>query len=112
MQSYGWPGNVRELKNMVQGLAVTCVENVIQPSHLPFAGILPDRPSENAAAMPAVQFDGRTYKEIIKDMEGVVLQAAMRKYGNIANIAKELSVDRSTIFRKIKDLEKKGLKFD
>ena len=67
---------------------------------------------ENAAAMPAVQFDGRTYKEIIKDMEGVVLQAAMRKYGNIANIAKELSVDRSTIFRKIKDLEKKGLKFD
>ena len=62
--------------------------------------------------MPAVQFDGRTYKEIIKDMEGVVLQAAMRKYGNIANIAKELSVDRSTIFRKIKDLEKKGLKFD
>lgn len=112
MQAYGWPGNVRELKNMVQGLAVTCVENVIQPSHLPFAGILPDRPSENAAAMPAVQFDGRTYKEIIKDMEGVVLQAAMRKYGNIANIAKELSVDRSTIFRKIKDLEKKGLKFD
>ena len=45
-------------------------------------------------------------------MEGVVLQAALRKYGNIANIAKELQVDRSTIFRKMKELEKKGMKFE
>jgi transcriptional regulator with PAS, ATPase and Fis domain len=82
------------------------------PAHLPFAGIIPERASESSAAMPEVQFDGRSYKEIIKDMEGVVLQAAMRKYGNIANIAKELAVDRSTIFRKIKELEKKGVRFD
>jgi transcriptional regulator with PAS, ATPase and Fis domain len=112
MQAYGWPGNVRELKNMVQGLAVTCAESLIMPAHLPFAGIIPERASESSAAMPEVQFDGRSYKEIIKDMEGVVLQAAMRKYGNIANIAKELAVDRSTIFRKIKELEKKGVRFD
>jgi len=110
MQSYGWPGNVRELKNMVQGLAVTCTENVILPTHLPFA-CLP-KAGEGNEALSTVNFDGRTYKEIVKDMEGVVLQAALRKYGNIANIAKALQVDRSTIFRKMKELEKKGMKFE
>ncbi|MBR3880416.1 MAG: sigma 54-interacting transcriptional regulator [Mailhella sp.] len=110
MQSYGWPGNVRELKNMVQGLAVTCADSVILPSHLPFA-CLP-KAGEASEALSTVNFDGRSYKEIVKDMEGVVLQAALRKYGNIANIAKALQVDRSTIFRKMKELEKKGMKFE
>ena len=95
---------------MVQGLAVTCTENVILPTHLPFA-CLP-KTGEGNEALSTVNFDGRTYKEIVKDMEGVVLQAALRKYGNIANIAKALQVDRSTIFRKMKELEKKGMKFE
>ena len=48
----------------------------------------------------------------MKDVEGVVLRAAMQKYGNIANVARELNVDRSTIFRKVKELEKRGVTFD
>lgn len=108
MQHYEWPGNVRELKNMVQGIAVTCSENIIQPSHLPFMSVL-SAGTEKENALPAISFDGRTYKEIMKDMEAVILKAAMRKYGSIANVAKELQVDRSTIFRKVKDLEKKGV---
>lgn len=108
MQHYEWPGNVRELKNMVQGIAVTCSENIIQPSHLPFVSVL-SAGEEKENALPAISFDGRTYKEIMKDMEAVILKAAMRKYGSIANVAKELQVDRSTIFRKVKDLEKKGV---
>ena len=111
IQNHDWPGNVRELKNMVQGLAVTCAENIIQPSHLPFVSTLSAR-AENDNSLPAISFDGRNYKEIMKDMEAVVLRAAMHKYGNIANVAKELQVDRSTIFRKVKELEKRGVTFD
>lgn len=111
MQAYAWPGNVRELKNMVQGLAVTCADGIIFPSHLPFSGSLSSPCAESGEVLPPVNFDGRSYKEIVKDMEGVVLREAMRKYGSIANIAKELNVDRSTIFRKVKDLEKRGVKF-
>ena len=111
MQAYDWPGNVRELKNMVQGLAVTCSESVILPSHLPYTCPGGALWGEERGDFPKIEFDGRSYKEIMKDVEGVVLQAAMRRYGSIANIAKELSVDRSTIFRKVKDLEKRGVKF-
>ena len=111
MQVYDWPGNVRELKNMVQGIAVTCSESVILPSHLPYTCPGGALWGEERGDFPKIEFDGRSYKEIMKDVEGVVLQAAMRRYGSIANIAKELSVDRSTIFRKVKDLEKRGVKF-
>ena len=92
-------------------LAVTCAENIIQPSHLPFVSTLSAR-AENDNSLPAISFDGRNYKEIMKDMEAVVLRAAMHKYGNIANVARELQVDRSTIFRKVKELEKRGVTFD
>lgn len=111
MQRYEWPGNVRELKNMVQGIAVTCAEHTIQPSHLPFVSTLSAR-EEKENTPPAIAFDGRNYKEIMKDMEAAVLKAAMRKYGSIANVAKELQVDRSTIFRKVRELEKRGVHFN
>ena len=110
MLHYSWPGNVRELKNMVQGLAVLCPDEIIGPSHLPFAASMPGYGTENDEASPIV-FDGRSYKDIMKDVEGVVLRAAMQKYGNIANVARELNVDRSTIFRKVKELEKRGVSF-
>ena len=70
------------------------------------------RAGESDNALPPISFDGRNYKEIMKDMEAVVLRAAMHKYGNIANVARELQVDRSTIFRKVKELEKRGVTFD
>ena len=111
MQHYSWPGNVRELKNTIQGIAVLCPEEVVQPSHLPFAASMPGYATENDASSPIV-FDGRSYKDIMKDVESVVLRAAMHKYGSIAGVARELDVDRSTIFRKVKELEKRGVTFD
>ncbi|WP_298069620.1 sigma 54-interacting transcriptional regulator [uncultured Mailhella sp.] len=112
MLEHDWPGNVRELKNMVQGLVVACSDNIIQPSDLPFLRTLSSWNSGGGTSAPEISFDGRNYKEIMKDMESAVLKAAMRKYGNIANVARELRVDRSTIFRKVKDLEKRGVRFD
>ena len=112
MLNHDWPGNVRELKNMVQGLVVTCSESVIQPSHLPFVSTFSTRNAEREDALPAISFDGRNYKEIMKDMESAVIKAAMHRYGNIANVARELRVDRSTVFRKVKELEKRGVCFE
>ncbi len=104
-----WPGNVRELENLVQGLLVTCKGSEILPQDLPF-GASPHR--ESVAAKPQAQeisLEGRTYKEIMKEYENKVLVAAMERWGNIGDVARHFQVDRSTIFRKVKDLEKQGL---
>lgn len=106
---YKWPGNVRELENMVQGLVVTCKNTVIRAADLPF----PTSTVKTASTAPATgtQFtlDGRSYKEIMKELENNVLCAAMKQYGNITEVAKHFQVDRSTIFRKVKELEKQGM---
>ncbi len=107
--AHNWPGNVRELKNMVQGLAVTCSNGAITPAQLPFAGKV-QAAEEDDETLPRIVFDGRSYKEILKDLEDRVICAAMKRYGSIASAAKALDVDRSTIFRKVKDLEKRGIK--
>ena len=54
------------------------------------------------------ELDGKTYKEIMKDLENKVLSAAMERYGSITEVARHFQVDRSTIFRKVKELEKEG----
>jgi len=104
---YKWPGNVRELENLVQGLAVTCKNTVIRPSDIPITGVgKPVTVARNEAC--SIDLDGKTYKEIMKELENKVLSAALERYGSITEVAKHFQVDRSTIFRKVKELEKAG----
>src|SRR5207237_7895031 len=35
LQGHDWPGNVRELHNVVEGLTITCKDEMIRPDHLP-----------------------------------------------------------------------------
>ena len=111
LQEYKWPGNVRELENMMQGLVVTCKHPVIRPTDLPFpaSAVKSTAPAAAAAAGMELRLDGRSYKEIMKELENNVLCAAMQQYGNITEVARHFQVDRSTIFRKVKELEKRGL---
>lgn len=107
---YKWPGNVRELENMIQGLIVTCKQKVIKNLDLP----LPAHAIRTVQSQQIVQevpnLQNKTYKEIMKEYENKVLCAAMKQFNNnISKIAKHLQVDRSTIFRKVKELEKSGL---
>lgn len=104
---YKWPGNVRELENLVQGLAVTSRNNLIKASDIPISGVA--KPAVSARKDgPDFDLDGKTFKEVMKDLENKVLAAAMERYGSITEVAKHFQVDRSTIFRKVKELEKEG----
>ena len=104
---YKWPGNIRELENLVQGLAVTSKNSVIRASDVPISGVAKPAASARRDGLD-FELDGKTYKEIMKDLENKVLSAAMERYGSITEVAKHFQVDRSTIFRKVKELEKEG----
>lgn len=104
---YKWPGNVRELENLVQGLAVTCKSTLIRSADIPITGVgKPVTAARNESC--SIDLDGKTYKEIMKELENKVLGAAMERYGSITEVAKHFQVDRSTIFRKVKEMEKAG----
>ena len=104
---YKWPGNIRELENLVQGLAVTSRNNLIKASEIPISGVGKPAVSPRKDG-PDFDLDGKTFKEVMKDLENKVLMAAMERYGSITEVAKHFQVDRSTIFRKVKELEKEG----
>ena len=107
--AYEWPGNVRELKSMMQEAVVTCPESVVRAHHLPIKAV----PSERKPVSSEEEFDfeGKDYHDIMREMECRMLRAAIARFsGNMTAASRMLRMDRSTMFRKIRELEKHGLK--
>ena len=104
LQNHTWPGNVRELENLVQGLVVTCKHGLVGVRDL--AGIRPLPPcetSEGQYALPSIE--GRSLKSIMKEVETAVIEKGMQRYGSISELSRHFQLDRSTIFRKVKEIE-------
>ncbi len=96
LMEYDFPGNVRELENTIEHAFVLCRSGLIEPAHLP-----PHLRGEEAgirAGLPT----GVT----LAAMEKLLVRDALRRHkGNRAAAARELGIDASTLFRKIKALE-------
>ena len=56
-------------------------------------------------------FEGKDYHDLMREMECRMLRAAIARFsGNMTAASRMLRMDRSTMFRKIRELEKHGLK--
>ena len=91
--AYDYPGNVRELENIVEHCFVLCDGEIIEAKHLPVS-VRPALKTDKAeSSQPAT----------IKQMEIVqIVQALRRNKGNKTAAARELGIDKSTLFRKMK----------
>ncbi len=91
--NYDFPGNIRELENILEHCFVLCKGNVIETKHLPASlGKIADDQSA----------DGSRFRTI-RQMETIMIEQALRRNnGNRTKAAKELGIDKSTLFRKIK----------
>jgi PAS domain S-box-containing protein len=98
LMAHDFPGNVRELENLIEHAFVLCRGGLVQLEHLP-----PHLRLKSQAAPLAIG-NSRT----LRAMESMMLREALRRHqGNRTRAAKELGIDASTLFRKIKSL---GLK--
>ena len=88
MMLYEWPGNVRELENAIERAVVMSKSRDIKPDDLPIF-----RPEYLAAP------HGNTLKEIEKTH---IVHTLNENQWNIAQSAKILGIDRSTLYSKIK----------
>jgi transcriptional regulator with PAS, ATPase and Fis domain len=95
LMEHDYPGNVRELANIIEQAFVLCQGNLIEMHHLP-----PDlRPDE----MKAGEYSSAT---TLHSMEKIMIAEALRRcQGNRKQAARELGIDASTLYRKIKFLE-------
>jgi len=91
--AYDYPGNVRELENIIEHCFVLCEGEIIEAKHLP-SSVRPVLKTESAeGSEPAT----------IKQMEIILItQSLRRNNGNKTAAAKQLGIDKSTLFRKMK----------
>lgn len=88
LKNYSWPGNVRELKNAVERSVMLAEGDEITPDELPFTirGYLDDSATKS-----------------IKDWEKVhILKVLQENDWNISKSAKDLKIDRVTLYNKMK----------
>ncbi len=93
--SYDFPGNIRELENALEHCFVICQGDIIETRHLP--GAMKQGGADKASGVSTFR--------TLKQMEVVMIEQALRRNnGNRTAAAKELGIDASTLFRKLKNL--------
>jgi len=91
LMRYDFPGNVRELENIMQHAFVLCKEPVIQLAHLPkeFVTDFVQAPAKGAVSLE--ELEKRAIREALQD-----------NAGNRTTTARQLGIDPSTLYRKMK----------
>ncbi|MCF7854031.1 MAG: sigma 54-interacting transcriptional regulator [Candidatus Pacebacteria bacterium] len=91
LMQYEFPGNIRELENIMQHAFVLCRGPVIQRDHLP--GDIRSAVGEEQTAASGT----------LKNLEKRAIQEALRdNAGNRTAAARQLDIDPSTLYRKMK----------
>jgi len=103
LMHYDYPGNVRELENIIEQAFVLCQSGLIELHHLP--------PELRPAAPAGMRETGGALT--LKSMEHfAIIEALNRHQGNRKRAARDLGIDTSTLFRKIKALNIETPAFD
>ena len=96
LMAHDYPGNIRELENVIEYAFVVCRGGMIEPQHLP--------PAFHGQGGPnrACRHEGLTLRE----MERIHIRDALRRCdGNRTAAARQLGINPSTLFRKLKSLK-------
>jgi PAS domain S-box-containing protein len=94
LMGYGFSGNVRELENIIEHAFVMCKGEMIELRHLP--------PELIESAKETLLEEKEVSKPLQTAEAEAILGALERNKGNRLRTARELGINRSTLWRKIK----------
>jgi len=116
LKSYQWPGNVRELEHLIERAAVLCQGTTITTAELPKDLTRRDREAPDIAV--DTEYGNGNGHDAAAAMTGSadllyaangeaskILATLARCGGNKAKAARLLNIDRSTLYRRIKELD-------
>jgi len=112
LAAYPWPGNIRELEHVIERACVLCNGATISTEHLPLevTTYWPEHSRDTdrlmiqtpcIAAMPA----SLTAPGASMTIADRILAALNKAGGNKAKAARVLGMDRSTLYRKVRELQ-------
>jgi transcriptional regulator with PAS, ATPase and Fis domain len=98
LMTYDFPGNIRELENLLEHAFVMCRSGEIRSEHLPVE-------FRNAVSLPKTCVDDISLRVRFKESEAEIIRDALkRNHGHRGQTARELGIDSSTLWRKMKRL--------
>ncbi len=97
LQNYEWPGNVRELRNSIERIVIMTSKEKITADDLPdFA---------SGSELAAVSFRFPNFKEATDAYQREFILRKLAEFdGNVSRAADEMGVDRSHLYRRMRNL--------
>ncbi len=93
LMKYAWPGNIRELQHTIEKAVIMTSDGFIKPEDLMFQTM------EKGAENPTELFNLFVHEKML-------IEKALKKFNwNMSQTAKELGINRSTLYDKIKKYE-------
>jgi two-component system, NtrC family, nitrogen regulation response regulator NtrX len=92
-----WPGNVRELRNLMERLVVLVPKDVIPHQELMALLQMPAMSAADEGTLPLRQARARFERQYI-------LYRLTANRGNLGNTARDLGIERTNLYRKMKQL--------
>jgi len=97
LRSYSWPGNIRELKNTVERIVIMSSKVAVTVDDLPELGA--------ATEAFASSFRFQSFKQATDAYQREFINHKLATHnGNVAKAADEMGVDRSHLYRRMKNL--------
>ncbi|MCZ6832664.1 MAG: sigma-54 dependent transcriptional regulator, partial [Acidobacteria bacterium] len=97
LRSYGWPGNVRELRNMMERLAILVENKNVDLPDLPAVV----RGGKGGATLPVSDFPSLKLGREAFERQ-FIIKKIREANGNISRAADLLGLDRTSLYRKMK----------
>jgi DNA-binding NtrC family response regulator len=107
LASHGWPGNVRELENVIHRTLLVSAGLELTLDDLPpgiSSGDETTAPAAKSSAEGSAELDSMNLEELERN---AIIRAMERNQGNLSDVARQLGIGRSTLYRK---LEQYGLR--
>ncbi len=108
LQKYTWPGNIREMQNVVERMVHLAGTQPVGVKHLPPEirrikyDLADDRLINDLPDLSLYEARGKKKKMMQEQERTMIIDLLERFEGNITRVAKEMGVNRSTIYRKMK----------
>ncbi len=98
LQNYAYPGNVRELESTIAHAVILADEDTVRVQDLP------DQLRFGEGARPRLPYLDQSAIPTLQEMEQELIERALERLnGNQTEVAKNLGISRSTLWRKMKE---------
>ena len=98
LSEYEWPGNIRELENVIEHCFILCTGSIIQTDHLP-------KSIREKRVQTSIPVSTQIRKNLMDTEKELILVTLEKNKWNKKAAAKELNINPSTLWRKMRKFE-------